>query len=68
MDQLVNVLVTINNVHKVQQRALHCIPDIGELNQADGPNCPTPYWQVVQPMVSRGGNILYWLQINRKDH
>ncbi len=33
MDQLVNVLLAIDKVHTVPQRALDCEPGLGGLNQ-----------------------------------
>ncbi len=42
MDQLVNVILTIDNVHTAPQTALKCRPGLGRLNQVYGPNHPIP--------------------------
>ncbi len=41
MVQLSKVLLAINKVHTVPQRALNCRPGLGGLNQIYEPNCPT---------------------------
>ncbi len=41
MDELVNVLLAIDKVITVPQRALNCRPGLGELSQVYMPNCPT---------------------------
>ncbi len=51
MGQLVNVLLAIDKVHTVPQRAMDCGLGFGGLNQVYEPNCPTPFflesmWQV----------------------
>ncbi len=40
MDQLVNVTLTVDNVHTAPQRALDCRPGLGVLNKVYGPNHP----------------------------
>ncbi len=42
MGQFSTVLLDIDKVHTVPQRALYCGPGLGGLNQIYGPNCPTP--------------------------
>ncbi len=42
MVQFSKVLLAIGKVHLVPQKALYCGPDLSGLNQADGPNHPTP--------------------------
>ncbi len=37
-----DVILTIDKVHTVPQRALDCGPSLGELNQVYGPNHPIP--------------------------
>ncbi len=41
MGQFSNVLLAIDKAHTAPQRALDCIPGLGELNQVYGPNHPT---------------------------
>ncbi len=47
MDQLVNVLLAIDKAHTVPWKALYCRPDLGGLNQVNGPNRPTPSAQSI---------------------
>ncbi len=42
MDQFRRVLLAIDKVHTVPQRALDCGLDLGRLNQVYGPNHSTP--------------------------
>ncbi len=42
MGQFSKVLLSIDNVDTVPQRALDCGPGLCGLNQIYGPNCPTP--------------------------
>ncbi len=42
MAQFNKVLLAIDKVHTVPQRALDCRPGLGRLNQVYGPNHPTP--------------------------
>ncbi len=42
MVQFSKVLLVIDQVHTVRQRALNCRQGLGELNQVNGPNRPTP--------------------------
>ncbi len=42
MDQPMNVILTIDNVHTSPQNVLDCIPYLCGLNQVYGPNHPTP--------------------------
>ncbi len=42
MGQFRKVLLAIDKVHTVPQRALDCRLCLGGLNQVYGPNCPTP--------------------------
>ncbi len=42
MGQFSKVLLSIDNVHTVPQRALDCGTGLGGLNQVYVPNCPTP--------------------------
>ncbi len=42
MGQFRKVLLAIDKVHIVPQRALDCGPDLGGLNQVYGRNHPTP--------------------------
>ncbi len=42
MGQFSKVLLSIDNVHTVPQRALGCGTGLGGLNQVYVPNCPTP--------------------------
>ncbi len=41
MDQLMNVVLTIDKVNTAPQRALDCRPGLGGLNQVYGPNHQT---------------------------
>ncbi len=51
MDQLVNVLWTIDNAH-IPQRALDCRLGLGGLNQIYGPNHPTPSARLVALLLT----------------
>ncbi len=42
MGQISKVLLAIDKVHTVPQRALVCEPGLVGLNQGSGPNRPTP--------------------------
>ncbi len=41
MGQFNKVLLAIDKVHTVSQRALDCRPDLSGLNKVYAPNCPT---------------------------
>ncbi len=42
MDQLVHAILAIDKVYTAPQRTLDYRPGLGELNQVNGPNRPTP--------------------------
>ncbi len=42
MGQFIKIILAINTVPMVPKSALDSGPGLGELNQVDGPNHPTP--------------------------
>ncbi len=68
MEQLANVPWTINKACTTPQRALYRKQGIVGLNQAYGPNCPSPSAQLIYSNVMYNGRqnqmVRYWIFIN----
>ncbi len=56
MDQLMNVIITIDKVHTTAQRVLDCRPGLGGLTQVYGPNHPTPTYMHVHSIEYHSGS------------